>query len=64
VAYGVPGNNIKLALRLQRYLQDQLSVLKPEAAVDIEGDTYVSNDYRHLNIRGRHMDADLREFGY
>jgi hypothetical protein len=64
VAYGVPGNNIKLALRLQRYMQDRLSKLKPEVAVDIEGDTYVANDYQGLNVRGRYMHADLRGHGY
>jgi hypothetical protein len=45
-------------------MQDRLSKLKPEVAVDIEGDTYVANDYQGLNVRGRYMHADLRGHGY
>jgi hypothetical protein len=64
VAYGIPGNKSKLALRMQKYMQDRLSNLKPEVAVDIDGNTYVANDYEGLAVRGRHLDADLRGHGY
>lgn len=51
----------KLAERLVRAINSQVVFTKPEVHTDVNGRTYVTNEYR---VIGRTMNADLRRLGF